>query len=628
MNRFFYVASALLLLMACVKDDVGQITPPAEFGHKIRNYREDATRGQLMVRLSAEAGPLTSISLMGHDIELMPMFGRWDTSELGRWVVARFDTSLDLTKVAEELAADSRVEIVEYSYTIYNVKPMRLDRPVNRPEPTRSVEYPFDDPELPWQWHYYNDGSLSDDATAGADINLLEAWKYTAGDPRIIVAVVDGGIMSDHPDLAANMWVNTAEAEGSPGIDDDMNGYVDDIHGYNFVTMQGTINPDMHGTHVAGTIAAVNNNGYAVSGIAGGTGNDDGVKLMSCQIFDGEDGCQPWQIAAAFKYAADNGAVILNNSWGYADGAYGSDATFGEFHSVLKDAMLYFTENAGLEGLIDGGVAIFAAGNGTYPMPNYPGAYYDYICVTAMAANYNATYYTNYGDGANICAPGGDTIYGTIMGISSTSTDLTYGYEYQQGTSMATPHVSGAAALGLSYALERGYSFTAREFRDLIVTSVHDINPYQTGTRRAYDYKTGTFYDLDLTPYYGNLGGGYLDAHLLLMQIEGTPCVYFTTGEEALLSLDEYFGDGVEHLTIKRITLTDEVRTALGITTDPTIENGELKIRCSKPGSGRITISAIVGGDIVGGSLMGGMEVSREIEMVVRQAKASNGGWF
>lgn len=151
----------------------------------------------------------------------------------------------------------------------------------------------------------------------------------------MVVAIVDQGVKYTHPDLAANMWINTQEKNGATGADDDGNGYIDDIYGYNFVT-RGAVSWDRevwvggenkgdsgHGTHVAGTVAAVNNNGVGVCGVAGGTGRNDGVKLMSCQIFSGNDATSGaiTTSAEAIKYAADNGAAIIQCSFGSKAGA-------------------------------------------------------------------------------------------------------------------------------------------------------------------------------------------------------------------------------------------------------------------------------------------------------------------
>lgn len=633
MNKFFLIPLIAVVLTACVKDNLGDIPAEQKPSDKIHNWSESAAKGRLMVRL---AEGVEEIDAKGIALDIEPLFPTsTGSAKLDRWHLVHFDKSLDLRTVAEAIAQDGGVERVEYDIKIKRIVSEAEPMPTMRPEPTRSVELPFDDPELPYQWHYYNDGSLSDYANypeqclVGADINLLNAWKYTAGDNRVIVAVMDGGIMTDHPDLEANMWVNEAEKNGLEGIDDDGNGYVDDINGYNFVSDSGAITADDHGTHVAGTIGAVNNNGYAVCGIAGGTGNNDGVKIMSIQIFEGEESCYQHQIARGFQYAADNGAILINNSWGYDPASYTSDNEFEQWDSVLKNAIDYFQSNACLDGVMEGGVAIFAAGNEIYPQPCYPGAYHEYVCVTAMSSNYTAAYYTNYGPGCNVVAPGGDANYGTLFCISSTSIDLTWGYEYMQGTSMATPHVTGCAALALSYALKQGYTLTPDYLRTLIQTSVHDINAYQTGIKRYYDYTQGSYYNMDLATYAKKLGSGYIDAHLLLMQMDSTPCLYFKTGVAALLSLDEYFGGGSVDLTYQGCEVSDEVRDALGMQGRPRIENGMLSIQCNNPGSGRIKVKAIIGGDIVGGGdVMGGMVVEREFELVVRGAKAENGGWL
>src|SRR5690606_32622960 len=129
---------------------------------------------------------------------------------------------------------------------------------------------PANDPMLGDQWHYNNTGQV--DGTPGSDISLFQAWSIETGSPDVIIGVTDGGAQVNHPDLAANMWINEDEIPGN-GIDDDNNGFVDDIHGYGFGDNSPTIAPDDHGTHVSGTIAAVTNNGLGVAGVAGGTGS-------------------------------------------------------------------------------------------------------------------------------------------------------------------------------------------------------------------------------------------------------------------------------------------------------------------------------------------------------------------
>lgn len=627
MKRLFWFTLVAVLATACVNDNLGMESVVESPSDKIFYASERAAKGHLLVMLDA---PVDDLSVEGVELSVEPLFSGKLDEKLEKWFLVSFDESLSNDVVAEALALDSRVMRVEYDLPMKRVESTKVAMPADRPATTRAVTLPFDDPELEWQWHYFNDGSLDPDlCVAGADINLLNAWKYTAGDNRVIIAVCDGGVMADHMDLADNMWVNEAEKNGTQGVDDDGNGYVDDVHGYNFFADSGNVTPDAHGTHVAGTIAAVNNNGYAVCGIAGGTGNDDGVKIMSIQIFEGEDGCYSSTIAEGVKYAADNGAIIINNSWGYEPETYTSDDDYGDWDSdsVLKDAFEYFKENARLEGVMEGGLVVFAAGNESFSTSSYPAAYHDYISVSAMSSDFTAAYYTNYGPGVNVCAPGGDAYYGTFLTISSVSTTEKDGYEYMQGTSMACPHVSGCAALAVSYALKQGYTLTADELHRLILTSVHDVNQYQTGAKQYFDYSAGTYVDMPLAPYAGKLGSGFIDAHLLLMQMDHTPCLYLKTGVESLLSLDEYFGGASKDLNYVECNASDDVRQQLGIETFK-MEDGLLKIKATKPGSGRVSVKAIVGGDHVGGDSIGGSYVEREFEIVVRGAVASNGGWL
>ena len=626
MKKLLIAPILALALTACVKDNIGEKPLEQTPNSKIHFEGCESAPGRLLVKVNA---PIDEFVADGINLDIEPLFPASDNTSLDCWLVVRFDESLDSKTVAEAIAKDSRVVRVDYDVKMRRIEGTKVAMPTSRPETTRATNLPFNDPELEWQWHYYNDGSLDPYlCTTGADINLLNAWKYTAGDNRVIVAVCDGGIDTDNKDLADNMWVNEAEKSGKAGVDDDGNGYIDDVYGYNFVVDKGLVTADAHGTHVAGTISAVNNNGYAVCGIAGGTGNGDGVRLMSIQIFEGNDGCYSFDIARGVKYAADNGAVIINNSWCYEKyDYYVGDDEYEQWDSVLKDAFTYFKENARLEGAMEGGLVVFAAGNETYNKASYPGAYRDYISVSAMSSDFTASYYTNYGPGVNVCAPGGDAYYGTYLTISSVSTTEKDGYEYMQGTSMACPHVSGCAALAVSYALKQGYTLTADKLHELILTSVHDINPYQMGSKQYFDYNTGGYVDISLAPYSGKLGSGYIDAHLLLMQMDSTPVIYALTGEEKTQSLDIYFGDGVKSLNSMECNASNDVRTALGIETLK-IENGTLKLKATKPGSGRITVKAIVGGDHVGGATIGGSYVEREIEVVVRGKAASNGGWL
>jgi Subtilisin-like serine proteases len=358
---------------------------------------------------------------------LYPDAGEWEPRHreagLHRWYRVRYDAEAAVgTKAAEDFGSLPGV---------LSAAPERR---------IRSHSY-FNDPYANLQWALYNDGSLGSAYAAGCDINVVPVWEhYTAGSPNVIVAVLDGGVQLDHPDLAA-----VAIPAGADGSKSFVNGYT----GYK-------IFPDDHGTHVAGIIAAVNNNGVGVSGVAGGRDGKGGVRILSC-AFMMEDPSDPEQKLggneyAALVWAADHGAVIAQNSWGYV---YDSEAEAmdGEVDYV-EPAIDYFIKYAGCDkngeqradSPMKGGVVIFAAGNESWRIA-WPAAYEPVIAVGAVSAKYSRAYYSNYGDWVDICAPGGDArqgaqIYSTIAGD---------GYEYYQGTSMACPQVSGVAALLVSY---------------------------------------------------------------------------------------------------------------------------------------------------------------------------------
>ena len=425
---------------------------------------------------------------------------------LDRWYTIYFDESKDVAEVVQQFNKAAGVEYAERVLPIarpkFTAKPYTDPAPQTRNQPTGSA---FNDPLLAKQWHYYNDGSVSPHAKKGADCNLKPVWeKYTTGKNNVIVAVVDGGIDITHEDLVDNLYINEKEKNGQAGVDDDGNGFVDDVYGYNFVEAKdvvgGTIQPDNegHGTHVAGTVAARNNNGKGVAGVAGGNGTpDSGVRLMSCQIFRGKD--EQGDAAAAIKYAADNGAVICQNSWGYS-----STSGVTAMPKLLKEAVDYFIKMAGCDengqqranSPMKGGVVVFAAGNENKEFAAYPACYPPAVSVSAMAWNFAKASFSNYARWITIMAPGGDQdTFGTEGGILSTvpKSKVPSGYAYFQGTSMACPHVSGIAALIASYFGRQG--FTNEELKSRLITAYRPFNIDE------------------LNPAYkGKLGKGYIDA--------------------------------------------------------------------------------------------------------------------
>lgn len=395
--------------------------------------------------------------------------------------------------------------------------------------PTRDNGGPsrFDDPLYSRQWDFNNRGNIGNytdekgnpvvSSIVGADINVEPAWTITTGKREVVVAVVDGGVDTGHPDLQGSFWTNKGEIPGN-GLDDDNNGYVDDYYGYNFADDKGVVTPTRHGTHVAGTIAARNNNGRGVCGIAGGDGTaDSGTRIMCCQIFKDNPNYDPTDPestetigtgnrnldAAAIVYGANNGAVISQNSWGYGAG---SKAT----PQVVKEAIAYFNKYAGGDKtekpVMQGGLVIFAAGNDGLRSSTYPAADDDVVSVAAFNPDFQASWYTNYGETVDLAAPGGSQPvkekYPRENGLPTSAVLSTVppnaegknGYAYMQGTSMACPHVSGIAALVVSK--YGGAAFTAAELRRRLLAGVKQMN--------YNEYVSANHFD--------GMGLGYVDA--------------------------------------------------------------------------------------------------------------------
>ena len=332
---------------------------------------------------------------------------------LHRWYVVRYSSEVPLTKAQINLEDIDGIEIFE---------------------PVRNIKiHDFDDLSSDL-W------GLSNTGNPGFDINVKPVWKnFTTGNPDVIVSVVDNGVDLTHEDLYANCL-----ASGN----------------YNAVDDNSVIVAGEHGTHVAGTIAAVSNNGKGIAGVAGGdkANGQSGVKIMSCQIFkDTNNGTIFGNSSAAIKWGADHGAVISQNSWGYTfddngDGKLTGDelkrALAARISGSDRAAVDYFIKYAGCDNdgnqlptsPMKGGVVFFAAGNDGIAN-GAPAEYENVIAVGSVSPDGTKSSFSNYGDWVDICAPG--------LGILSTTPGNTY--QKMNGTSMACPHVSGVAALIVSY---------------------------------------------------------------------------------------------------------------------------------------------------------------------------------
>ncbi len=332
-------------------------------------------------------------------------------SSLGGGTITRdFDIvpGLSVVELAEGMTVEDALEQFNQADGIFYAQPNYEIHAISTfPNDTR-----FDD-----LWGMHNTGQTG--GIADADIDAPEAWDLATGSSEVIVAVIDTGVDYNHVDLAQNMWVNTGEIPGN-GEDDDDNGYVDDVYGYDFCNGDGNPMDDhYHGTHCAGTIGGIGNNNEGVAGVCWN------VKIMAVKFLDSGGGGWTDDAIDSVQYSVLMGANLSSNSWGG-----------GGYSQGLKDAI----DAAGAAGMLFVAAAGNDYGSNNDTHPHYPSSYTcdSVIAVLSTDDDDDMSGFSNYGPtSVDLGAPGSDIL----------SCNLGGGYHYKDGTSMATPHVSGACAL-------------------------------------------------------------------------------------------------------------------------------------------------------------------------------------
>jgi thermitase len=392
------------------------------------------TPTELVVKLK----PGKTLPTLGSDSKIQHLFG-------DIYVIRNKDVS----KLEQNLKNNPNIEYTERNH---RAEKSPLPRPSkNSPEAlNRSLEATlFNDPQVGKVW------SFLDAAKNGVSVNAAYNLHATEGTETIIVAIIDTGIDVKHEDLKDVLWVNEKEIPGN-GIDDDNNGYVDDINGINTLVRDsnGHATTDIkdtlsHGTHVAGTIGAKQNNGKGIAGIA------SNVKLMAIRTVPNDADETDVDVAEAFIYAAKNGARIINCSFG---------KTTNEGKKLIPDTLKFIQDNYGV-------LVIAAAGNDSVDIDrelHYPASHpsENLLVVSSTTNGGSMSYFSNYGKvNVDVAAPGSD-VYSTVPGNK---------YEYMSGTSMASPTTTGVAAEVLSHYPK----LTSLQLKEILIKSVTKVERFK-----------------------------------------------------------------------------------------------------------------------------------------------------
>ncbi len=393
--------TALLLLSAVLWPAQADFQPAS---HQARS--DDArpyVRGQLLVKLPAVEAAAVEAKVEragGRVLRTIPALGL---------ALVEVSAAEDLTLASTRLQAQAGVAWAEPNYIF------ELDFVPNDP--------------------YYESRQAS--YLGPSRLNMPAAWDLAVGRPEIVVAILDTGVDLNHPDLASAIWVNPGEIPDN-GIDDDGNGFVDDVHGWDFADNDNLPDDDHgHGTHVAGIVAAGLNNGLGIAGVAGG------VTIMPVDVFQGGIGTYE-DLIRAIVYATDNGAHVINMSLGASS------------YSRGEEMAVDYAWSRGV-------VVVAAAGNTARESYHYPAAHDNVIAVAATTAEDYLASFSTRGDFVDVAAPG-YRVFSTFRGG---------GYTFMSGTSMAAPHVAGLAALILS----RNPGLSPDQVRTIIEATATDLGP-------------------------------------------------------------------------------------------------------------------------------------------------------